>query len=69
MENNGMGEMVRRIVKLEKELRRVESMISRQDFISIPPYANNAAALLGGLAVGDLYTETGTDPRRVCVVT
>lgn len=31
-------------------------------------YANNAAALAGGLAVGDLY-RTGADPSVVCVVT
>jgi hypothetical protein len=31
-------------------------------------YANNAAAAGAGLAAGDLYTETGTDPLRVCVV-
>lgn len=35
---------------------------------SLTSYANNAAALAGGLAAGDLYTETGTDPLRVCVV-
>jgi hypothetical protein len=32
------------------------------------PYANNAAALLGGLVAGDLYAVTGTDPRQVAVV-
>ncbi len=30
-------------------------------------YANNAAALAGGLRVGDLY-KTGADPDTVCVV-
>lgn len=31
-------------------------------------YANNAAAITGGLSAGDFYTETGTNPKRVCVV-
>jgi Pectate lyase superfamily protein len=31
-------------------------------------YANNAAALAGGLQVGDLYVITGSDPRAVAVV-
>jgi len=34
---------------------------------SIPVYANNAAAIAGGLAVGDFY-RTGADPDPVCVV-
>jgi hypothetical protein len=34
----------------------------------LPSYANNAAALLGGLLSGDLYCETGTDPLRVAKV-
>ena len=68
MENSGFGELVSRIVKLQKELKRVESLITRPDYINIPSYANNAAALLGGLKVGDLYAETGTNPKRVCVV-
>ena len=36
--------------------------------LSLTQYANNAAALIGGLVAGDLYTETGTDPLRVAVV-
>lgn len=31
-------------------------------------YANNTAAVGGGLSAGDLYIQTGTDPARVCVV-
>lgn len=34
---------------------------------SLPIYADNAAAILGGLTVGDLY-RTGADPDPVCVV-
>jgi hypothetical protein len=33
----------------------------------LPVYANNAAALAGGLAVGAFY-RTGADPDPVCVV-
>jgi hypothetical protein len=33
----------------------------------IPVYANNAAALAGGLAVGSLY-RTGADPDPLCIV-
>lgn len=33
----------------------------------LPVYANNAAAVAGGLAAGALY-RTGADPDPVCVV-
>lgn len=33
----------------------------------LPVYANNAAAIAGGLSVGDFY-RTGGDPDAVCVV-
>ena len=33
----------------------------------IPVYANNAAAVAGGLSVGDFY-RTGADPDSICVV-
>ena len=35
--------------------------------VATPVHANNAAALAGNLAVGDLY-RTGADPDVVCVV-
>ena len=34
---------------------------------TIPVYANNAAAIAGGLAAGDFY-RTGADPDPVCIV-
>jgi hypothetical protein len=34
---------------------------------TLPVYANNAAALAGGLAAGAFY-RTGADPDHVCVV-
>ena len=37
------------------------------DFSLLPIYADNAAALLGGLVAGDLY-RTDSDPDVVCVV-
>jgi hypothetical protein len=36
-------------------------------FTNLPVYANNAAAVGGGLTPGELY-RTGSDPDRVCVV-
>ena len=35
--------------------------------VGLPVYANNAAAISGGLAAGDFY-RTGADPDPVCVV-
>lgn len=34
----------------------------------LPSYANNAAAVVGGLVSGDFYLETGSDPKKVCAV-
>lgn len=42
----------------------INMLITRTD---IPVYANNAAAIAGGLAVGDYY-RTGADPDPVCIV-
>jgi hypothetical protein len=41
---------------------------SKLDVVGLPDYANNAAAITGGLEAGSFYTETGTNPKRVCVV-
>ena len=41
---------------------------SKLAVVGLTDYANNAAALVGGLTAGDFFTETGTDPKRVCVV-
>lgn len=35
--------------------------------LTLPVYANNAAALAGGLIAGDLY-RTGSNPDTICVV-
>ena len=40
---------------------------SKLAVVGLPAYANNAAAVTGGLAVGDFY-RTGGDPDLVCVV-
>lgn len=45
-------------VNVHTDLARLESL---------PIYANNAAALAGGLVVGDFY-RTGANPDPVCVV-
>jgi hypothetical protein len=43
------------------------SLTSPFGVASLPQYANNAAALLGGLTAGAFY-RTGGDPDAVCVV-
>ena len=43
----------------------VDQLLSRFENLSI--YANNAAAITGGLSVGAFY-RTGADPDVVCVV-
>lgn len=40
---------------------------SKLDVVGLPVYANNAAAIVGGLTVGAFY-RTGADPDVVCVV-
>lgn len=35
---------------------------------SIPVYANNAAAIAGGLVAGDVYMVSSTDPRQLAIV-
>lgn len=40
-------------------------VVSKTNYVS---YANNAAALAGGLVAGDHYVVTGTDPLQVAVV-
>lgn len=39
----------------------------RGDTTKIPVYANNAAAIAGGLSAGDIY-RTGADPDHLCIV-
>lgn len=36
--------------------------------VGLVDYANNAAAAAAGLTAGAFYTETGTNPKKVCVV-
>jgi hypothetical protein len=40
---------------------------SKLQVVGLPVYANNAAAIAGGLTAGALY-RTGSDPDQVCVV-
>ena len=37
------------------------------DLAQVPTYANNAAAITGGLSAGDMY-RTGADPDPLCIV-
>lgn len=54
-----------------KELRRLVRILQAEaipsDLIT-RQFANNNAALASGLKAGDLFTLTGTNPLRVCVV-
>jgi len=45
----------------------IDTIISGTSVFTLPAYANNAAALAGGLVAGNLY-RTGADPDTVCVV-
>lgn len=45
----------------------LQSLNSHAPIATLPIYANNAAALAGGLVAGDFY-RTGADPDHVCVV-
>lgn len=38
------------------------------NFSTLPAYADNTAALGGGLVAGDLYVVTASDPRQIAVV-
>lgn len=48
--------------------RLVRILNSRMIPAQLPDFANNNAARASGLKIGDFYTETGTNPRRVCIV-
>ena len=41
---------------------------SKLHVVGLPTYANNAAAIAGGLTAGAFYAVTGTDPRQLAVV-
>lgn len=45
----------------------ISAKIKLLDLASIPPFANNAAAIAGGLASGNLY-RTGADPDILAIV-
>jgi hypothetical protein len=49
---------------LDSYRQRINGLISNPN---LPVYANNAAAITGGLVAGDFY-RTGGDPDTVCVV-
>lgn len=54
-----------RQVVLQQWRRVILQLATRFD--ALPVYANNAAAVAGGLTVGQLF-RTGADPDLVCVV-
>lgn len=45
----------------------LKAWLKTANISTLPVYANNAAAILGGLVAGDLY-RTGADPDPVCAV-
>lgn len=49
---------------LAENRQRINKLIQNPD---LPVYANNAAAIAGGLVAGDFYRTNG-DPDTVCVV-
>jgi hypothetical protein len=56
-----------RLVEKGKPSKIVEHLIYTISLGSLDIYANNAAAVAGGLAAGDLYRTNG-DPDTICVV-
>jgi len=46
---------------------RVNWLLNNAAIPDLPPYANNAAAIAGGLTAGDFYRTNG-DPDTVCIV-
>ena len=68
--NANLGEYERLLsVKLNQLLplliTRVNNLIDKTT--TLPVYANNAAAITGGLVAGDFY-RTGANPDPVCIV-
>lgn len=49
-------------------LRKANGSLILQVLPSLSSFANNAAALNGGLAAGDLYTITASDPLQLAIV-
>ena len=56
-----------RLVEKKKPPEVVEHLIYTFTLGSLPTYANNAAAVAGGLSAGNLY-RTNADPDTICVV-
>ena len=74
-----MNLLEQKIARLEEEIRVLKTLTGQFNpqvmynkyldsiITSLPTYADNAAALAGGLAVGNLY-RTNSDPDTVCIV-
>ena len=48
-------------------VRFFQMLITKEIIKTLPIYANNAAAVAGGLSAGDLY-RTNANPDPICVV-
>jgi hypothetical protein len=55
------------LVEKGKTPEVLRNLVALLQLTSLPAYANNAAAIAGGLAAGDLY-RTNADPDTICVV-
>ncbi len=55
------------LVEKGKTPEVLRNLIALLQLTALPVYANNAAAIAGGLAAGGLYRTNG-DPDTICVV-
>lgn len=74
---DGIQQLLNRIRGIERQINEATANLLRTSGVSltpagmklttVPAYANNAAALAGGLTVGALY-RNGADPDNLCIV-
>lgn len=74
---NGIKQLIDRIRGIERQISESTANLLRASGVrltptgmlltTVPVYANNAAAIAGGLAVGGLY-RNGADPDHLCIV-
>lgn len=74
---DGIGALLARIKDMQRQLDESTANLLRTAGVSLTPtgmkltlvpvYANNAAAITGGLVAGSLY-RTGVDPDLLCIV-
>lgn len=77
MPGDGVGQLLARIKILERQVSESTTNLLRTAGVSLTPtgmklttvpvYANNAAAITGGLTVGAIY-RNGANPDLLCIV-